>query len=93
MKKNSHVGSSLDEFLETVGIREEVDAEALCKVLAQEWREKMERDNISVSALARKLNTTRATVARVINPKNASLTFRTAARVSNALGLRLKICA
>lgn len=93
MKKNKHVGSSLDDFLETEGIREDVDAEALCKVIAQEWREKMARDNISVSALARKLKTTRATVTRVINPKNASLTFRTAARVSNALGLRLKICA
>lgn len=92
-KNNKHLGSSLDDFIEEAGIREEVDAEALCKVLAQEWREKMKRDNISIAALARKLNTTRATVSRVINPKNASLTFRTAARVSNALGMRLKVCA
>lgn len=92
MKKgNKHIGSSLEDFLDEEGIREEVDAEALCKVLAQEWREKMKRENISIAALARKLHTTRATVSRVIDPKNASLTFRTAARVSNALGMSLKV--
>ena len=92
-KCNKHVGSSLEDFLDEESIREEVDAAALCKVLAQEWREKMKRDNISIAMLARRMNTTRATVSRVISPQNSSLTFRTAARVSNALGMCLKVCA
>lgn len=89
--KNNHLGSSLDDFLESEGIREDVDALAICKTLAQEWRERMERENVSVSALARRLSTNRATIARVISPNNASLTFRTAARVSAALGMRLSV--
>ncbi len=91
--KNKHLGSSLDDFLESEGIRDDVDAQAICKMLAQEWRERMERDSVSISALARRLKTNRATVARVISPENASLTFRTAARVSAALGMRFRVSA
>lgn len=92
-KKNTHLGSSLGDFLESEGIREEANVRAICKMLAQEWRECMEREAVSVAALARKIKTNRATVARLISPDNTSLTFRTAARLSDALGIHLHIVA
>ena len=42
--KNKHVGSTLTSFLDEEGIREEVDLRTRKKIIADQTRAKMERD-------------------------------------------------
>jgi antitoxin HicB len=46
-KKNPHWVSTLDEFLDEEGIREAAKAEAVTRVLAWQFSEKMKRRGIS----------------------------------------------
>ncbi len=46
-KKNSHWGTTLDEFLVEEGIRETAKAEALTRVLAWQLSQEMERQGIT----------------------------------------------
>jgi hypothetical protein len=41
MKKNKHIGSTLDSFLEDIGVRKEVDAAAKKRVAA--WLKKSKK--------------------------------------------------
>jgi hypothetical protein len=48
-RQNPHWGSTLDEFLDEEGIREAAKAEAVTRVLAWQFSEKMKRQGISRS--------------------------------------------
>jgi plasmid maintenance system antidote protein VapI len=92
MKKNNpHLGSSLDDFLNEEGIRDEVDVMAARKVIAVSLTDAMIRQNITKTEFARRMGTSRAVVNRILDPSNPSLTFKNAARASKALGKKLKI--
>jgi hypothetical protein len=89
--KNKHIGSSLSSFLEEEGIKEEVDIGAKKKILADQMRAKMERDGVTVAGLARRMNTSRTVVIRLLDPGDTSFTFTTLAKASQALGLDLMV--
>ena len=67
--KFDHTDSSFDDFLEAEGIREEVEAAAIKAVIAADLQRVMVERNISRSALARKLATSRAHVDRLLDPR------------------------
>lgn len=91
MKKNKHIGSSFDDFLQEQNILPEVEELASCKFLAIKLSEEITAKKITISEFARRMGTTRAVAKRVLNPQNTSLTFRTAAKASSALGMKLKL--
>jgi len=51
----------------------------------------MERAHISQSELARRMNTSRSSVERLLDPANTSVTLVTLERAASAVGKRLKI--
>jgi antitoxin HicB len=65
-KKNRHIGSSLDEFLKEEGILEETRAAALKKAIA--WQKAMKRAKINKVQMARRMNTSRAALDRLLDP-------------------------
>ena len=85
-KKNPHLGSSFDEFLEEEGIRHEVEARAQKRVLAWQMAESMKRYAVSRSELARKMHTSRGQVNRLLDPENTSVTLTTIVRAATSLG-------
>ena len=91
MKIKKHIGSSFDSFLDDNNIRSDVEELASCKFLAIKLSEELESKGMSIAEFARKMGTTRAVATRILNPKNTSLTFKTAARASSALGLRFEV--
>lgn len=91
MKSKKHIGSSFDSFLDDNNIRSDVEEIASCKFLAIKLSEELESKGMSIAEFARKMGTTRAVATRILNPKNTSLTFKTAARASSALGLRFEV--
>ena len=91
MKKNKHIGSDFDDFLKEEGILEEVKVSALKSVLAYLLKNEMEKKDISHTEMAKKLGTSRSGLARLLDPKNQSITLLTLNKVAAILGKKLEI--
>src|ERR1700733_9055900 len=93
-KKNGvveHTGSTFDSFLEEEGIREEVEAIAIKRVLAWQLEQAMREQKKTKQALAKELHTSRSQLDRLLDPRNVSVTLDTITRAARALGKRIII--
>jgi DNA-binding Xre family transcriptional regulator len=90
-RSNPHRGSSLDEFLEDEGLLEDATARAVKKAIAWQLAKAMKEQRVTKAALARKMNTSRAQLDRLLDPENQSVTLKTLARAAEILGMRLQI--
>jgi antitoxin HicB len=90
-KKNSHIGSSLDDFLKEEGILEETRAAALKEVLAWQVQKAMKKNKINKVEMARRMKTSRAALDRLLDPGYASVTLRTLCKAARAVGRNLRI--
>ncbi len=90
-KKMDHSGSTFDSFLEEAGIREEVEAVAIKRVLAWQLEQAMQEQQKTKQALAKQLRTSRSQLDRLLDPRNVSVTLDTITRVARALGKRVII--
>jgi len=88
-KKN--LGSNFDEFLEEEGILEEVSAVAVKRLIAFQLAEKMSEKDLSKSELARRMETSRSALDRLLDPDNSSVTLQTLQSAVQALGGRLNV--
>lgn len=88
-KRISHSGSSFDGFLEEEGIREEVEAVAVKRVLAWQLTQAMREKQKTKQEMAKLLRTSRSQLDRVLDPQNAGVTLDTMNRAARALGKRL----
>jgi len=86
-----HSGSSFDSFLDEEGIREEVEAVALKRVLAWQLEQAMREQQKTKESMAKELKTSRSQLDRLLDPRNASVTLNTIARAARVLGKRLVI--
>ena len=86
-----HSGSSFDSFLEEQGIREEVEAVAIKRVIAWQLEQAMKARQTTKLALARELRTSRTQLDRLLDPSNTSVSLATIARAAHALGKRMTI--
>jgi hypothetical protein len=91
-KKNKHEGSTLESFLREEGIYAEVTARAIKEVLAEQLAETMEREGISKSEMARRLETSRSALDRLLDPEDPNLNLKvfTLAKVAETLGKRME---
>ncbi len=88
-KKVDHSGSSFNSFLEQEGIREEVEAVAIKRVLAWQLEQAMREQQKTKQAMARQLRTSRSQLDRLLDPQNVSVTLDTITRAARALGKRV----
>lgn len=86
-----HIGSTLDEFLDEEGLLAETEAVAVKRVIAYQLGELMKSQGLSKTELARRMKTSRASLERLLDPENASVTLLTLERAARALGMRVKI--
>lgn len=87
----NHIGSSFDDFLQEEGIFEEVNAVAVKRVLAWQIAQAMKAQNLTKTALAEKMHTSRASLNRLLDEEDTSLTLTTLTSAANALGKQIKI--
>jgi antitoxin HicB len=87
-KKMDHSGSTFDSFLEEEGIREEVEAVAIKRVLAWQLEQAMQDQRKTKQAMAKQLHTSRSQLDRLLDPSNVSVTLDTITRAARALGKR-----
>jgi hypothetical protein len=90
-KKMDHSGTTFDSFLEEEGIREEVEAVAIKRVLAWQLKQAMQEQQKTKQAMARQLRTSRSQLDRLLDPRNVSVTLDTITRAARALGKRVII--
>ncbi len=90
-KRIDHSGSTFDSFLEQEGIREEVEAVAIKRVLAWQLEQAMRKQQKTKQAMARQLQTSRSQLDRLLDPRNVSVTLDTITRAARALGKRVII--
>ncbi len=65
---NPHIGSSFEDFLSEEGIDEEVRAAAVKQVLAWQIDQCRQAQGLSKSALAKRMQTSRTQVERLLDP-------------------------
>jgi len=88
---NKFIGSNFDDFLEEEGLLAEVEATAIKRVIAFQISELMKEHNLSKAAMARRMQTSRSSIERLLDPKNESVTLHTLERAALVLGKRLQI--
>jgi len=89
--KNRSIGSSFDDFLNEEGIAEEVEAGAIKKIIAYQLLEAIEKEKITKTALATRLETSRSAVDRLLDPENESITLLTLKKAATVLGKKLRL--
>ena len=88
---SKHIGSNFDDFLDEEGIREEVTAAAIKRVIAWQLAEAMKAKDITKTEMATRMHTSRAVVNRLLDEDDTSVTLATLARASVAIGVPLNI--
>ena len=88
---NNSIGGSFDDFLTEEGIHDEVEAGAVKKIIAYQLGEAIEREQFTKTALAARLETSRAAVDRLLDPGNESITLLSLKKAANVLGKKLRL--
>jgi antitoxin HicB len=91
MKKNKHIGSSFENFLEEEGILEEVNVSAIKTIVAQSLKSYMQENNITQTDMAKKLKTSRTGLQRLLDPENYSVTLLSLSRAASVLGKKVNM--
>ena len=84
------IGQDFSDFMKEQGLYEEAQELATKKVIAAQLKAEMEKQNLSKSAMAERMHTTRTAVDNALNPAyNTSLS--TVERFAHALGKRVSV--
>ena len=85
------IGSSFDAFLKEEGIYEVATASAMKKVLALQIEGAMKEQQLTKTAMAKRMHTSRAALNRLLDNSDTSLTLTTLASAAAALGRGVRI--
>lgn len=91
MKKKGRIGGSFDALLKEEGLYEEVTARAIKRVIARQLDAIMRKDHLTKTMLAKRMQTSRAQLDRLLDPDNESVTLGTLARAAHAVGRNLRM--
>ena len=89
-RPNPHWGSSLDDFLKEEGIYQATKTAAILRVVAWQLAQEMERQGLSKTDLAAKMNTSRAQLDRVLKAEG-NVTVETLQRAAALVGRELRV--
>ncbi len=87
----NYLGSDFDDFLAEEGLLEEAEATAVKRVLAHQINQLMQEQNLSKAEMARRMQTSRAALERLLDPENRSVTLFTMDKAARSLGKRLRL--
>ena len=89
--KRENKGSSFDGWLQEEGIYEEVSAAAIKRVLARQIEQAMKEKQLSKAEVARRMQTSRAALDRLLDAQNGSVTLNTLYRAAAAVGRQVRL--
>jgi predicted XRE-type DNA-binding protein len=89
--KAENIGSSFDSWLKEEDIYEEVSAVAIKRVLARQIAREMNERKLSKTEMAKRMQTSRAAVDRLLDPENDSVTLATLFKAATAVGREISV--
>jgi antitoxin HicB len=90
-RKNPHIGSSFESWLEDAGIHEEVTAAAIKAVITRQLASEMKKKKITKQRMAELMKTSRAQLDRLLDPDNGSATIESLQRAAKIVGRELRL--
>jgi predicted transcriptional regulator len=90
-RKNPHIGSTFENWLDDHGIHAEVTAAAVKAVLAAQLANEMKRQRITKARMAAMMGASRAQIDRLLDPENGSATLETLMRAARVVGRELRL--
>lgn len=89
--ERGRLGQSFSDFLKEEGTYEETTTGSVKRVVAWQLKRLMDEQRISKVEMAKRLETSRAQLDRLLDPENESVTLATLTRAANALGRTLSV--
>jgi predicted XRE-type DNA-binding protein len=89
--KKKNIGSSFDSWLHEEGLYEETTSNAIKRVLARQVEAAMKEQNLSKTEMARRMQTSRASLERLLDPRNEAVTLTTLRKAASAVGRELRL--
>lgn len=89
--KKKNIGSSFDSWLREEGIYEEVSANAIKRVVARQVEAAMQQKGLTKAEMARRMQTSRAALDRLLDPENAAITLTTLHKAATAVGREIRL--
>ena len=86
-----HIGSRFDDFLADEAMLEQATAVAIKRVIAWQIAQEMRVQQLTKTALAKKMRTSRAALNRLLDENDASLTLTTLVSAAAALGKKIDL--
>lgn len=93
MTKSRHpqIGGAFDDWLKDEGIHEEATTVAIKRVLAWQLEQAMKDGKITKTAMAKRMETSRPQLDRLLDPDNGNVTLDTLAKAAAAVGRKVKL--
>lgn len=93
MKKvvNKHIGSDFEDFLAEEGMLDDATAVAIKRIIAWQIQNEMKTQHITKTSMAKRMQTSRSSLDRLLDEHDTSLTLTTLASAAQALGKHVKI--
>jgi antitoxin HicB len=90
-KKNPHIGSTFESWLDEAGIREEVKVAAIKAVIARQLADEMKKKKLTKKRMAELMKTSRAQLDRLLDPNNGKATIESLQRAAKIVGRELRM--
>lgn len=91
MIKKKNIGSNFDDFLAEQGIIEVCEEQAIKEILADQIRAAMQEKQLSKTAMAKRMKTSRQALDRLLDPTNVGVTLSTMQKAATAVGRTLRL--
>ena len=89
--QNAYRGSDFRDFLASEGILPEVEVLALKRVVSLQLQQILEQEHVTKTKLAARMKTSRASLDRMLDPSNPSLTVASLGKAAAALGRKVEL--
>ena len=91
MAKGGVIGSTFDDFLNEEGPYEAAQSVAIKRVLAWQIEKAMKKQRLTKAEMARRMETSRSQLDRLLDPGSDSVTLETLTRAARAIGRQVKL--
>lgn len=85
------LGQSFDDYLKQQGTHDSATGQAIKRVIAYQLAEVMQVQHLSKAELARRLETSRSQIDRLLDPVNEGVTLSALSRAAQAVGRTLRL--
>ena len=89
--RKAHIGSAFDDFLKDEGTYEATQEVAIKRVLAWQIEKAMKKQRLTKVEMARRMETSRSQLDRLLDPEGNSVTLETLSRAARAIGRQVKL--